>query len=177
MENIVQNPQETELTSIARELAWLLGHATGKNLMNERNAVNFFQSKWIGISVLKRSSLDKKNDAYILGLTVKNRTLGIKIHPDIFQNCREVYQSPELLWSLVNDNDIGEVLSTWTIDGYRVVFFRWKKGVNPKYLLKNHPAEFHPKIQDALTLRVNSLLKLKNDSFRPWWNFYQFCSW
>jgi hypothetical protein len=57
------------------------------------------------------NNVDKK-DSFIIGVRIGRDILGIKIHPDTWPHCKKIYETPELLTRLKEENDIPNILHT-----------------------------------------------------------------
>lgn len=118
------------------------------------------KSKNINCILLKRqrwylANTPDKHDSYIIGIHIWNEILAIKIHPDIFRCCKTIYEDKNLLEALRKDEDIPNIIETFSTNWFRVVFYIWEKLKTLDQHLKNSPNI--PLIQSAFQQRLTSI--------------------
>ncbi len=123
----------------------------------------FLKDKWLKSVVLKKQRSSRKrmnfDDSYILGvLTEDKKWIAIKIHPDKYVDCREIYNNPDWMKALIEDGDIPLIYDTFVHRGSRVVLYEWSRYPTVKYIKDKSPLA-HEFIQTAISRRILSLVK------------------
>jgi hypothetical protein len=161
---ITQNtfPENQEIQQSIVDVIALLETSVPPIISSPESARRLLRVKGIKSYILKKQRRDAGNntdrkDSFIIGVHIGSDILGIKIHPDTWPHCKKIYETPELLARLKEENDIPNILHTIHIQGFRIVFYIWEKSSILPYHTKKYPERI-PEIQTALRSRIESLV-------------------
>lgn len=114
--------------------------------------------------ILKTPNPLYPSDSFIIGVNVGEKTIAIKIHWSL-GFCEEIYLNKEILNDLIKDQNIPEVLCTWSTKYHRrIIIYLWKTGDRPDVLMQNSHDQA-PLIKKALTKLIRSISRKQCEIF------------
>lgn len=147
---------ETQISTIVSAIKEL------RDIGSYHSTLQHLKNKWIKCVILKKHRWWRKrtnfDDAYILWVLIQDGPwVGIKIHPDKYENCKRIYNDTELMSQLVDDWDVPNVYNTFVHNNVRVVLYEWSRKPTVEYAIKRFP---HRKgeLEKAIQARVDSLV-------------------
>lgn len=137
------------------------------------NMLTKLQKNWISPFTLKEKRHGRYSDAFILWINIEGKTTAIKIHEDCFENCKRIYDVPDILNGLVWSNDIPAIIKTLCVHGYRIVIYSWQDGKAPLQFLDENKWWGAEQLARLMTERIDSLL-VKNHWLRGIWDPFNY---